>query len=90
MSAEPTSAELAKGFTCRTFGCHRHHPFGPYVYAHWDLQVHHTCGGCGALSTIQRGKVTLSKPGKRKPLDTSKINGAAPTDRLGYKGSHLK
>lgn len=75
MSNEPTGAELAKGFTCRTKGCGRKHIFDLYVYAHWDMQLRHACT-CGALSTIQRGHVTVSKPGKVRVTNPAALNGS--------------
>lgn len=75
---EPTSEQLAAGFTCRTKGCFKHHNFGPYVWAHWDLPITHTCGNCGAVSQLQRGVARLSRPGKLRKLDPAKLNGHAP------------
>lgn len=68
------SAE-AKGFTCKTPGCGEQHVFNLYVFAHWDEQLKHKCK-CGALSTIQRGMVRTSKPGRVKPTNPKALNGS--------------
>lgn len=41
-----------KGFFCT--GCGRAERFGAYVYAHWDIELVHTCE-CGQQHTIVEG-----------------------------------
>lgn len=55
----------AKGFRCRT--CGKTHPFTPYVYAHADEPLTHTCNQCGAEHSILRLKVNLIKAGYSFP-----------------------
>lgn len=49
------SEKLAKDFTCE---CGIVNKFDMYVYAHWTLELTHTCA-CGRKHLIQRGIVTL-------------------------------
>ena len=44
-----------KGFRCS--GCNQRHEFPPYVYAHWDEELTHTCD-CGVRHIIVNGTAT--------------------------------
>jgi transcription elongation factor Elf1 len=59
-------AKFDKGFDCTS--CGANHEFGPYVAAHWNEALTHTCA-CGAQHVVQSGRVTpVKKPRtKRKP-----------------------
>lgn len=46
---------LPEGYTCR---CETIYLHTSYVYAHWDLELTHTCGKCGRKNTLLRGNVT--------------------------------
>lgn len=46
--------KLAKGYTCKCCKTYHEHPL--YLYAHWTLEMNHTCA-CGAVNTILEGKV---------------------------------
>jgi transcription elongation factor Elf1 len=50
--------ELPKGFTCKK--CGKEEVFPPYVYAHWNEPLTHSCP-CGRVHKILRGKATVSK-----------------------------
>lgn len=54
-----TDEPMPKGFTCTN--CQTYHAFGPYVLAHWDLPLVHTCP-CGAKHDIREGVATLQSP----------------------------
>lgn len=47
---------MPKGFKCE---CGKEHEFGAYVYAHWDIELFHTCDNCGARHEVFQGNVTL-------------------------------
>jgi hypothetical protein len=59
---------LPAGFVCP---CGLKHQFPAYVYAHWDVTLHHKCEGCGSASVIlrgracQEGRVLKTIPSKR-------------------------
>lgn len=61
---------LTKGFTCV---CGKEHKFPPYVYAHWNVELVHTCelsdGGCGAKHWMRSGIVTLVQKRRKKRHD---------------------
>ena len=47
-----------EGVTCwKCPNCDRVHALGPYVFAHWDDDLQHTCD-CGHKHSILRGNVT--------------------------------
>jgi hypothetical protein len=54
---------LPEGFDCTT--CKTFHKLGPYVAAHWDIRLTHTCT-CGAQHSVLKGKVLQIKKGKVK------------------------
>jgi len=45
--------ELPKGYDCPA--CGRFHRFSPWVYAHWDIAITHSCN-CGVEATILMGR----------------------------------
>ena len=45
--------DLPKSYLCTQ--CHTEHQFPGYVYAHWDVDITHTCD-CGARHNIRRGE----------------------------------
>lgn len=58
MNEQPSKEEkaLPTGFDCSQ--CNKRHEFGPYVAAHWDMMLIHTCDGCGALHHVRQGIAT--------------------------------
>ncbi len=60
MKKKPKPLELPTGFTCT---CGTAHKFPPYVYAHFDERLIHTCDNCGAKHSILKGKSRLTDPG---------------------------
>lgn len=57
MTTPVPSEKLAKSFTC---SCGKEHAFVPYVFAHWDVMLVHTCD-CGALHHIRQGIATRAQ-----------------------------
>lgn len=51
-----------EGFVCE---CGKFHAFGVYVMAHWNDCLTHTCDECGNQHTVCRGRVYLSRRGKK-------------------------
>lgn len=52
-----------KGYRCKW--CKIYHVFPFYLYAHWDIELNHTCPSCGAVSTLYAGRVIESVPPKK-------------------------
>lgn len=50
---EVKESGLPKGYTC---DCGKFIEFGPYVYAHWDVELVGSCIDCGARARILRGQ----------------------------------
>lgn len=70
------STATPKGFKCTTPKCGKYHPFGVWVFAHWDIQLKHLCEVCGAVHTVQQGVVRISKRGRIKPTNPAALNGS--------------
>lgn len=51
--------ELPTSYKCV---CGEEHKFPAYVFAHWDEELAHTCGKCGARHRIVQGKATQIIP----------------------------
>lgn len=56
--------ELPKGFKCTT--CNKEHTFPAYVYAHWDEELIHTCGDCGAKHIVMCGEIEVISEGVKQ------------------------
>lgn len=53
---------MPKGFACE---CGKFHEFCAYVYAHWNIELVHTCTpGCGAKHGLRAGHTYLLAPVK--------------------------
>lgn len=50
--------DVIKGFDCE---CGEHHTYPPYVFAHYDEPLLHTCEKCGRRHTILQGRARLVK-----------------------------
>lgn len=50
-----TRTILPDRYTCK---CGKVHVYPTWVYAHWDLELRHTCDGCGRVNILHKGKVT--------------------------------
>jgi hypothetical protein len=57
----PPSKPLPKGMNC---SCGKYWPFDVYVYAHWDLEMRHTCDECGREVILKSGRIRVKKEGK--------------------------
>lgn len=54
------SEELPKGYKCT---CGKFNEYPAYVYAHWDIELVHTCD-CGKIWTICEGEASEECPGE--------------------------
>ena len=55
------------GYTC---DCGKFHKFGGWVFAHWNIELTHTCDACGATTVICEGEVletAEAEPRKETP-----------------------
>lgn len=50
------SERLEKGFKCE---CGKYHEYPGYVFAHYDVELIHTCEDCGRKHLIYTGIATL-------------------------------
>ncbi len=66
---------LAKGYQCK---CDVNHSFSSWVYAHWDMEICHTCSECGRINIIFQGKYWNEKKG---PTKTSEPSGEVAGER---------
>lgn len=51
--------------------CGKEHKWPGYVYAHWDIELRHTCP-CGVQVLIQEGVVTPIKKSRKKRLGNAR------------------
>ena len=58
MKKKKSKEDIIKGYICEGLHCGRYHKFPAYVYAHYDIELIHTCE-CGAKNVICCGEVTL-------------------------------
>jgi len=49
-------SDLEKGYTCE---CGKFHEYPVYVYAHWGIELAHTCDECKRKHMILEGLATL-------------------------------
>lgn len=54
-----TPKTIAKGFICSK--CKQQHAFSVYVFAHWTINLTHTCS-CGQQHRIFQGKAFIIGP----------------------------